>query len=208
MVLVLGSVTVTVVGIRLLYKQLFSVKRQLDAEDWMILLAVPIGIASVAITIFGLTAHGLGKDIWGLHPSNVVDFELYSYIMQILYIALMALVKLNTSVFYLNIFSGTIVRRYIWGTIVYHITFLIIFVAGTIFQCTPIGYQWADFGFMESSRPEGNCININAASCANAALNVASDFWLLAIPLTQIKGLRLHWKKKVGVALMFMTGAM
>lgn len=50
-------------------------------------------------------------------------------------------------------------------------------------------------------------MNINASGWANAAITLASDIWLLAIPLSQIRKLRLDWKKKAGATLMFLTGA-
>lgn len=39
-----------------------------------------------------------------------------------------------------------------------------------------------------------------------AAVSVALDVWMLAIPLSQLPGLKLHWKKKVSVGLMFFVG--
>lgn len=41
---------------------------------------------------------------------------------------------------------------------------------------------------------------------ARAAMSVALDVWMLAIPFSQLPGLKLHWKKKVGVGLMFFVG--
>lgn len=41
---------------------------------------------------------------------------------------------------------------------------------------------------------------------ARAAVSVALDVWMLAIPLSQLPGLKLHWKKKVSVGLMFFVG--
>ena len=41
---------------------------------------------------------------------------------------------------------------------------------------------------------------------ARAAVSIALDVWMLAIPLAQLPGLKLHWKKKVSVGLMFFVG--
>jgi hypothetical protein len=32
--------------------------------------------------------------------------------------------------------------------------------------------------------------------------------WMIGIPLSQIKKLELHWKKKIGAAIMFLTGTL
>lgn len=39
-------------------------------------------------------------------------------------------------------------------------------------------------------------------------MSIALDLWILAIPLWQLRSLKMHWKKKVGVALMFCVGTL
>jgi hypothetical protein len=43
---------------------------------------------------------------------------------------------------------------------------------------------------------------------ANAASSIVLDLWMLVLPLSQLRVLQLHWKKKVGVALMFSVGVL
>lgn len=207
-ILVLGTIAASTVGIRLIFKQFCSSRQRLGCDDWTILTAVPLGVTSIVLTIAGLTAHGLGQDLWGISQSDLKQFGIYFYIMQILYIVLMAQIKVTLCLFYLSIFSGTRIRYLLWGTVAFHVAFTMAFVIGIIFQCTPIRYQWDKYDFTNGPLRGGHCININAAGWANGAISVASDIWLLAIPLSQIRQLKLHWKKKVGVALMFLTGAM
>lgn len=203
----LGAVTTVVVFIRVLFKRCYSMRRRLGADDWVIAVALVLfALPSIATMIFGLSAHGLGKDIWGLQPAEVTTFALYFYIMEIHYLILMTLIKLTLSLFYLDIFSGKIIRRLLWGTVAFHIAFGIAFLVKVIFQCSPVSFYWRKFD--SSQAPHGRCIDINASGWANAAIGVAVDFWLIAIPLSRVKKLNLHWKKKVGAALMFLTGAL
>ena len=51
-------------------------------------------------------------------------------------------------------------------------------------------------------------LNKNAIGWANAAISVALDLWMIAIPLWQIRSLNLHWKKKIGVVIMFLVGTL
>jgi hypothetical protein len=54
---------------------------------------------------------------------------------------------------------------------------------------------------------QGTClINNNALGFANAGISILLDIWMLCLPLTQLLKLSLHWKKKVGVAMMFSVG--
>ncbi|KAJ3494223.1 hypothetical protein NLG97_g4219 [Lecanicillium saksenae] len=207
MIITMTGFTVAFVVPRLTYKQFFSARKRLDIEDWTLISALAIGLPTVALTIFGLTAHGMGTDLWGLERANLIAFGRYFYVIQILYILLMAFVKLTLTFFYLNIFFGRAIRALLWGTAVFHVAGAVAFSIGIIFQCLPISYQWEKFNYINNNAVQGHCININAAGWANAAISVASDIWLLAIPLSQIHKLQLHWKKKLGAALMFLTGA-
>lgn len=197
-----------VVAARLLFRQFVSAARHLNIEDWMVVAIIPIALPSAAMTIFGLTAHGLAVDIWGLTTSNATAFGYYFYIVQILYVLLITLVKLTLTFFYLRIFAGERIRVLLLATVAYHVACATAFIVGIIFQCTPIRYQWEMYDYMDNPSVQGHCININAAGWAHGALSIASDVWLLAIPLTQVQKLNLHWKKKLAASLMLLTGAM
>lgn len=202
-----GLITAGVVVVRLGYRLFFSQRQgYLDFDDFLILLASPIALASLTMLLKGLWKHGLGKSIWGLQADDTINFGLYLYIMEILYLTLLALIKLTLSVFYLSIFPGKVVQRLLWVTIAFHIAFGIAFMLKGAFQCTPVSYSWTRFDTAHTSSIKGHCIDIHASSWVNAAVNVAVDFWLIAIPLFQLRKLKLHWKKRIGATLMFLTG--
>lgn len=207
MIIAMSASTLLFIIARLLYMQFFSAKRRLNTEDWTIILAVALGLPSIGLTIFGLTAHGMGKDVWGLERASLIAFGRYFYAIQIIYILLMLLVKLALTFFYLNIFFGRGIRMLLWATVIFHVAAAISFTVVIITQCLPVSFQWEKYNFINDDSVQGRCFNINVAGWANSALNVASDIWLLAIPLFQIHKLNLHWKKKLGAALMFLTGA-
>lgn len=118
------------------------------------------------------------------------------------------MIKLALTLFYLSIFFGRTIVILLWATIAVHISGAVAFCIGIVFQCTPIRYQWERYNYANNTLVEAHCININAAGWAHAAISVASDIWMLALPLSQLKKLNLHWKKKLGAALMFCTGTM
>jgi hypothetical protein len=43
---------------------------------------------------------------------------------------------------------------------------------------------------------------------ANAGISIIFDGWMLALPMSQIIHLKMHWRKKVGVAAMLMVGTL
>lgn len=200
----MGTITSVLVVIRTIFKLFFSYKRQLAPDDWVILASLVVGIPCTALNTQGLTAYGLGKDVWTLEPTTLTTFVLYFYVLEILYIALMGLTKLGLSLFYLSIFPGTGIRRLLWGTAIFNVLFGISFLVTAIFQCTPISFYWTQYVDTSS----GKCIDINMLGWVHGAVNIAVDIWMIAIPLSQVRKLELHWKKKIGVTIMFLTGTL
>ncbi|EDU48056.1 conserved hypothetical protein [Pyrenophora tritici-repentis Pt-1C-BFP] len=72
---------------------------------------------------------------------------------------------------------------------------------GFLWVCQPIAKYW-DF-----SITTGSCIDLNAFFLATACINAATDLALLVLPLFIIKDLRLPMKRKIGPALLLMTGS-
>ncbi|EJP63183.1 CFEM domain-containing protein [Beauveria bassiana ARSEF 2860] len=195
-----------VVSLRLVYKQFFSVRKHLNTEEWTLMAAIAVGLVSMALSIFGITGHGFGIDVWGLDQPTLVAFRRYFYVIQIFYVVLMALLKLTFTFFYLNIFSGRGIRALLWSTVAFHVALALAFSIGIVFQCLPIPYQWEKLNHVHDATMTGYCANTNAAGWVNSALSVLSDIWLLSIPLSQLHKLHLHWKKRLGAGFMFMTG--
>lgn len=198
----LGVITVLFVVARITFKLFFSSTGTLGRDDKVILGTLAIRIASMVLDIKAAD-NGLGKDVWTLPPDEVTSFTEYLYILVVLYLAEVALIKISLTFFYLYIFPGTTIRRLLWGTIIF--TGLLGFaqVTAAIFNCTPVSHYWTQY--MENT--SGHCVDINAFGWTNGSLGVATDVWMLYLPLSQIHKLRLHWKKKIGVVIMFLLGA-
>ena len=201
----LGVLTAVLIAARLIFKQFFSYSQRLSSDDWVILATLVVGMPCTIINAQGLTAHGLGKDVWTLRASDILDFGKYFYIMEVLYVTDVALIKLSLSFFYLRIFPGQGIRRALWATVMLNAVCGVTFISIAIFQCAPISYYWTQH--VDAVSP-GHCIDVNAFGWVNAAVSILIDFWMIAIPLSQVKNLELHWKKKIGVTLMFMTGTL
>ncbi|KAF3768073.1 hypothetical protein M406DRAFT_355824 [Cryphonectria parasitica EP155] len=104
--------------------------------------------------------------------------------------------------FYLKIFPKRTVRLLLWATIGYNAIWGVAFILIAVFQCQPIDYYWTNW----DGEHTGTCINANSLGWANAITSIALDIWMVAIPLFQLRDLQLHFKKKIGVGIMFCTG--
>lgn len=198
----LGCVSAAAVLLRLGFR--IGVARVTPSmDDWFILITLMSGIPSTIVNAALVIPNGLGRDIWTLTPTQITNFGMFFYIMAILYFLQVTLLKMSMLFFYLKIFPERTVRRMLWGTVIFNVCFGIFFVVLTTFQCQPVSYYWTKWDGEHS----GKCLSISAIAWANAGVSIALDIWMLAIPLSQLRKLHLHWKKKIGVAMMFIVGA-
>jgi hypothetical protein len=201
----LSNVMVTIaavfVAIRFAYKILVT-RADIGWDDWTVLATLLTAVVSAILTVFGMVKHGLGQDLWTLSPEEITKMLRYFYIMATLYFTQVTLLKLTLTFFYIRVFPSPGVQRLLWGTVIFITLWGFTFVMTAIFQCRPINYFWLKWDGLH----EGHCLDINAIATSNAGLSIALDFWILGIPLFQLWGLKMNWKKKVGVGLMFCVG--
>ncbi|KAJ3464894.1 hypothetical protein MRS44_009680 [Fusarium solani] len=171
-------------------------------DDWTVLVAMVVVATIIALSIHGMIPNGFGRDIWTLTPENISSFALYFYLLSIFYFIAVALNKHALILFTLRIFPTQGVQRLLRGTGAFNALLGVVFTITTIFQCLPIKHSWHRF----TGTSEGSCCNVNAVSWAYSIMSVALDLWMLGIPLWQLRHLQLHWKRKVGVAIMFCVG--
>jgi hypothetical protein len=199
---VFGAITAGIVVLRFASK--FVTGSSFWLDDYCIGITLVAGIPNTVLNVHGLTSNGLGRDIWTVTFNQITDFGRIFYVVEILYFSEVVLLKLSLLFFYLRVFPGTRLRQLLWGTVIFDIFYGIVFVFAGIFQCWPVAYYWKKWDGEHS----GRCIDGNALAWANAAVSIALDLWMIGLPMSQVVKLKLHWKKKVGVGLMFVVGTL
>ncbi|KAF5562965.1 integral membrane protein PTH11 [Fusarium phyllophilum] len=198
--IVLGVISGVATALRL-WSKFFYTKTELGLDDLFIVLTLFIGMPSTAMNIHGTAGHGEGRDIWTLEFDDITKFGFYFWLLEVFYFAQVSLLKTSLLFFYLRIFPGN-AQKLLWGTIIFNSVFGVLFMFLAAFQCTPVSYFWLKW----DGEHKGTCMNSTAIGWANASISVAMDVWMLAVPLWYLRKLKLHWKKKVGVAAMFIVG--
>ncbi|KAF2994163.1 hypothetical protein E8E13_000882 [Curvularia kusanoi] len=176
-------------------------RNDLGLDDWFVLLTLLGGIGCHTATVLAVN-QGLGRDLWTLRPAQITNMLRFFEILAVLYFATLTLLKLSMIFFYLKVFTTTSAARLLWGTAAFTSVWGLVYVVVAIFQCRPISYFWTQWDGQHS----GKCLNIAAITSSNAGISIALDLWSLGIPLWQLWGLNMHYKKKIGVALMFGVG--
>ncbi|KAK2060474.1 integral membrane protein [Colletotrichum caudatum] len=146
---------------------------------------------------------GAGRDIWTLTPDEITERLISFFICSLLYMNCLASIKASILFLYLRIFPDQRFRRILWGTQLFNLLVGISFTAATLAGCRPINFFWNGWW---TGQTGDKCIDLNAFAICNGAFNLALDVWMLALPASQVYNLRMEWKKKAGVMLMFSVG--
>lgn len=146
---------------------------------------------------------GMGTDIWAVPFDNItLIFELL-YGCFVLYITSRHLVRLSILLFYYRLFGHiTLARRLIRLTSGLVIAFCIAFDSSILFGCTPIDHFWKSW----DKQHEGHCISIHGIFWAGAIIDIATDLWIMLIPVPFMMQLKLSLRKRILSSIMFAFG--
>ncbi|KAK7535210.1 uncharacterized protein J3D65DRAFT_444777 [Phyllosticta citribraziliensis] len=178
----------------------FTVIHIFGYDDMVILLALVFTI--VMTYAMNAQAHyGLGEHIEHLQPQNVENIYYWFYISVIFYNGALGLVKLSMLLQYLTIFSLLSLTRIatIFG-IVFNAAFMIETAIVSIFACWPIDYFW-------HKNHDGACVNFKAMWLSHAVVNIATDLYIILVPLPAISKIRLPIRQKITLIFVFSLGS-
>lgn len=102
---------------------------------------------------------------------------------------------------YLRLFGVSTKFRYTtWAVMFFVFGYIFCNLLTQIFGCTPVDKYW---------KPKilGHCIVVSNADLAYGSMNFLSDLFIFALPLPMVWRLQLSRKEKLGVTLIFMSGA-
>ena len=123
------------------------------------------------------------------------------YLDQIFYKLTINLTKLSILCLYLRIFTQPWFRRTCWSCVIVVSTYALASIIATIFQCTPIRHLWD-----KTTYPTATCINVTAFWYANAIYNVITDIVILASVPGVVWKLKLPFRQKLGLTVVFGLG--
>ena len=170
-------------------------------------------------------ASGLGKDMWNLTPEQIstvlkviisphpsypnritqkTNYGTQEFIAFIpVYAFGLAAIKASFLFFYLRIFPDKKFRVHVLVALSLNVLLGFIYILINVLQCIPLDVIWNEW---DKDTHDAKCIDMNAVAWTHGAFNIALDVWILVLPLRQIKFLKLSWRKKLGIMLMFGVG--
>ncbi|CAL8574676.1 hypothetical protein XPA_000631 [Xanthoria parietina] len=181
-----------------------AIKRRFGWDDWLCIpaMAGAIGFAAVSIT---LVHQAVGPHQWNVPVSHFTKDVLRKFIVvDVIYSPTILMAKLSLLSLYLDVFRPNQALRY---AIYFGMVFVTLFYTGTFIA----------FCVLAIPRPGetliGTILSNNVASLipisvAQAAVNVASDFYIFLLPIPGVVQLQMPTRKKIGVCAIFATGSL
>ena len=194
MLLFLSTLSVV---LRLLFRR--TTELGLWYDDYTIIAALIMSWISPISILVGLR-DGLGRHAYALQPEQVTAYMKVLYAFEISWTFTVPVIKLSLLLLFNRIFPIKAVRyaTYVVGFFV--VTWLLWAGIATIAQCTPTNYFW-------NREILGHCINNNAFYISAGAVNVFTNFAIIAIPVPIIWRLqKISLGQKLGFIFIFTLG--
>ncbi|TLD31374.1 hypothetical protein PspLS_03064 [Pyricularia sp. CBS 133598] len=189
-------VTVPVVVIRIL-SRLYSSGR-LWWDDYTCLVA--------SVFLFGMLGMqlessrlGFGKHIWVIEEAPGLSLLKYFWVGQMMYIVVQVFAKISILILYIRLFTTPWFQMFCKCSMVFMGLHGVGYLVLVIIQCLPVAAVY-------DRSIEGRCLEFNPIVYSGAALSVFEDVVLVVIPIPELWSLRLNFKKKMGLMLMFAIG--
>ncbi|POS73388.1 CFEM domain-containing protein [Diaporthe helianthi] len=174
--------------------------RTLYAEDHIITLAVTLAMAPFVCTVY-MSALGFGSHLWRLKDGALLQILRLFYISEIVYVVVLALIKVSIVTMYLRIFWA---YRPFYIACYFVLTFILlsssIITVLTILSCRPVQFFW------DRDIAGGSCLDITAIAYANSGLAVLHDVTIILLPMFMLWSLQMTRKKKFFIGVMFALG--
>ncbi|MCJ1312975.1 hypothetical protein MMC25_006651 [Agyrium rufum] len=197
---VFPALSALVVGARIYARRMKA--KELALDDWMILLALVVTIASCIPYIVGATIGGIGTHMYYVTEEQALRFGKILFALQFLYLSAVSVTKISILLFYKRIFTTR------WFQITTNVMIGVVlawstsFIFATLFQIVPIKYNW-EFPAEGQTYTE---INEYTMYVVQMGLEVCLDIITLLIPIPVIWTLHLDKKNRQVLTAIFLLG--
>lgn len=149
----------------------------------------------------GIKTNFVGIPAAEVPPHDLVVPCIWTYIVQILYYPVLALIKSSVLVFLLRLGGQTPrLRIAIYALNGLNLALMFAIFGVSAGQCTPISFHW------DPTVPGGHCINQPVFYLVQSGLNIATDVFTLAVPIWIFLGTKMGRRLKIVTLYVFFLG--
>ncbi|RKU47478.1 hypothetical protein DL546_000730 [Coniochaeta pulveracea] len=176
--------------------------KQFGGDDLLVCAAMVLSIGETAATYMFMKTNFIGvhfKDI-PVGAYDPIPGQIWNFVVQVLYNPILALVKTSVLMFLLRLGGQKPgVRLTIHVVNAINIALMIAIFLVVMFQCWPIERNW-------NPAAGGHCIQQGVFYLATAGLTLFTDCLVLGLPIWIFADLKMAFKTKVALILVFIVG--
>ncbi|KAJ8068305.1 hypothetical protein OCU04_003868 [Sclerotinia nivalis] len=196
------SFTVLRLLIRLLNRGLV-----LGLDDLFIVPGVILAMTWPVLQILAVIYGGAGKHIWDVTYEEYGYFKRYTNLSKTFFFVAVGVVKISICLFNRRLTAMT-TRRWLWfnnAFLVLLVIYILVSLFWTIFSCNPV---WGGWDAIRLGR-EGvvaKCFPVGTLGSVLSTVHVVTDFGLLAVPLIVLWKLKMGWRTRGRLYVVFAVG--
>ncbi|KAJ5963703.1 uncharacterized protein N7479_003579 [Penicillium vulpinum] len=171
-----------------------SLTKSFAADDWVICVAIIMYWMETFTSYKVIIYMYIGYNVWDI-PTDypVILGNKYSYVTEILYNPVLALVKTSILLFLLRLTGQkNSVRLAIWGLLIFNGIAAVITFFITVLRCAPIAANWDLISF-----PNARCLDFADFVTTTASVSILTDVLALILPTWIVYRLQLQWNQKL-----------
>lgn len=129
--------------------------------------------------------------------ANIPYILQLTFVMQVIYVTLLAAVKVSVLCFYIRVFVGPFMQRSSKATLGFVAAWWLAYICSCVFLCTPISGQWTGVGKCGAYIPMIQSL---------IATNAIGDAIIMILPLYSVWSLKMRNTEKMAVSACFLIG--
>ncbi|KAF6825413.1 hypothetical protein CPLU01_10293 [Colletotrichum plurivorum] len=166
-------------------------------DDYLIPAALAASIGFCVVVMHQIK-YGLGMPIATISEENLIKFLQCLWATIPTYNLALLFCKLSIIFSYLRVFKVATTQKVCKTMLAILAVYGAWTVFGSVFMCVPVSAFWND--------GTGKCMDRLAFWFSNAALNIATDIVIFAIPIPLIRSLQISRKQKIALIMVFAVG--
>ncbi|KEY73883.1 hypothetical protein S7711_06093 [Stachybotrys chartarum IBT 7711] len=198
------AITLTIASIVVVTLRVFAriwLIKKPGYDDWLICVALACVITYMVEILVGCK-YGMGFPMDTLSLENMVNLMKITLAIQATYYIAVASIKISILLMYLRFAVDQRFRQIVIGTIGFHVVFLIVCIVVVFTQCQPIAEFW-DL----RQTIDGSCtINPTAFFYFTSAFNIATDIFILGLPVKTLISINRPTREKIALLCIFLIG--
>ncbi|TKA78707.1 hypothetical protein B0A49_02522 [Cryomyces minteri] len=181
-----------------------AVKRWFGSDDVWIGLALLMTIGMTAVVLLANTRYGWNRHVWDIPVDLLTNSGIIAFVAKIAFTLAATFTRISLLCFYYRLIKDGSVKwfkRLLHVSVAFVVSVCIVFLALTIWQCSPIEAYWV-FPPIKDSK----CLDEGTVTLAAGVINCVADLLVTVLPIPIVMQLQMPIRQRIGVIFLLSLG--